>query len=426
MIRIPNICALALVAASSVFAQASFPLKSLTVSGNQRIAAERIVALSGLKIGAKVTKADFDEARSRLMATGAFENVGYAFKPSADNGGYDAVFQVVEIEQLYAYRFEDLPVPVEQLRATVRKISPLFTDEIPVGNLILDKFIAAIQAEVGPKIKVTAQLNSDLPGKTTIVFRPNTPLDHVVEVKFIGNQVLPSAPLMQAFMAVAGGIAYREPVIRALLQSSVAPLYESRGRMRVSFPKLETRPSLFAEGIMVVVTVDEGPSYSLGDVKLTGVASADLAEMQKTADLQSKDVADFDQVKAGMNRVLAKYRSRGFMLAAGKISRAVDDQDHKVNVTLTIDPGAPCTMGKLQILGLDPASGPVIRKMWTLKAGAPFSADYPDEFLEEIRKKQLFDNLGETRSETNVDEKTHAVDVKLYFSATPTVGSPRK
>ena len=34
------------------------------------------MAVSGLKIGASVTKADFDGARNRLLETGAFENVG--------------------------------------------------------------------------------------------------------------------------------------------------------------------------------------------------------------------------------------------------------------------------------------------------------------------------------------------------------------
>ena len=422
---IHNVCALAMVAAGAVFGQSAFPLESLRITGNQRIPVKQIIAASGLKIHAKVTKADFDDARARLMATGAFENVGYIFKPSAGNAGYDATFEVVEIDQLYAYRFEDLPVPADQLRETLRKVSPFFSDQIPVGNQILDKYVAAIQAQVGPKIKVTAQLNSDLPGKTMVVFRPNTPLDRVAEVKFVGNHVLPSAPLVEAFAGVAAGVAYREPVMRALLDSSVRPLYDARGRLRVSFPKIETRPSLFTEGVTVIVTVDEGPSYSLGDVQLTGIAAADLAEMQKAADLKAKDLADFDQVKAGMNRVLAKYRDRGFMSAAGKISRQVDDQNRTVNVTIAIEKGAIFTMGKLEILGLDSSSAPVIRKMWALKPGATFHAAYPDEFLDDIRKKQLFDNLGQTRSETSVDEKSHTADVKLFFIPAPS-DTPRK
>jgi hypothetical protein len=40
-------------------------------------------------------------------------------------------------------------------------------------------------------------------------------------------------------------------------------------------------------------------------------------------------------------------------------------------------------------------------------------------FLKDVRDQELFDNLGKTRSETKIDEKTHTVDVKLYFTGEP-------
>src|SRR5689334_11851502 len=60
-----------------------FPLETLRVEGAERIAPAKIIAASGLKIGQPITKADFEDARARLMATGAFESVGYQFDPSA-------------------------------------------------------------------------------------------------------------------------------------------------------------------------------------------------------------------------------------------------------------------------------------------------------------------------------------------------------
>ena len=417
--RIQNGCALILVAACTVFGQTAFPLENVKIQGNERIPPAKIIAVSGLKIGATVSKSEFDEARARLMATGAFESVGYIFKPSADNAGFDVTVEVVEVEQLFPYRFEDLPASEDQLRAALRKVSPLLSDEIPVTNQVLDKYIAAIQQVTESKTKITGKLEPDASGQMAIVFRPDVPRDLVAEVKFTGNQVLPVAPLIQAFAAVAVGTPYREATMRVLLESSVRPLYEARGRMHVSFPKIDTKPSLFAEGVAVIVTVDEGPSYSLGDVKITGVAPADQLEMEQAADVRSKDIADLGEVKAGLERVLTKYRSRGYLRASGKMARVVDDEARKVSVTLTVDPGARFSMGKLEILGLDVNSEPEIRKMWTLKAGEPFKPEYPDAFLDDIRKQQIFDNLGKTRSETRVDEKTRVVDVKLYFSSTP-------
>src|SRR5580700_3214269 len=55
--------------------QSAYPLETLKIQGNQRISSEKIIAASGLKIGATVEKADFDKARARLLAGGAFESV---------------------------------------------------------------------------------------------------------------------------------------------------------------------------------------------------------------------------------------------------------------------------------------------------------------------------------------------------------------
>jgi len=73
-------------------------------------------------------------------------------------------------------------------------------------------------------------------------------------------------------------------------------------------------------------------------------------------------------------------------------------------------------MGKLEIVGLDLLSEPAIRKIWSVRTGAPFEPDYPDSFLNDIREQGIFDNLGKTRAEVQIDEKTHIVAVTLHFS----------
>src|SRR5678810_837950 len=108
-----------------------YPFETLKIQGNQRISADRIVAASGLKLKAPVHKADFDAARGRLLESGAFESVGYSYKPSAANSGYDAAFEVVEVATLYPYRFEALPGSMDTLRAALRKQELLLGDRIP-------------------------------------------------------------------------------------------------------------------------------------------------------------------------------------------------------------------------------------------------------------------------------------------------------
>jgi len=169
----------------------------------------------------------------------------------------------------------------------------------------------------------------------------------------------------------------------------------------------------------VITTVDEGAAYNLGSVKFAGVPAKDSTELDRIANIQTGDVANFDDVRAGVDRVLARFRTRGYLKATSRLDRAIDDQAHKVDVTAAIDAGPQFTMGKLEIVGLDITSEPAIRKIWGVKPGAPFQPDYPDAFLNDIRAQDLFDNLGKTKAETSIDEKTHVVDVKLIFSGAP-------
>jgi len=39
-----------------------------------------------------------------------------------------------------------------------------------------------------------------------------------------------------------------------------------------------------------------------------------------------------------------------------------------------------------------------------------------------VRDEGIFDNLGKTRAETNIDENSHLVDVTLFFSGAGTPG----
>jgi outer membrane protein assembly factor BamA len=138
--------------------------------------------------------------------------------------------------------------------------------------------------------------------------------------------------------------------------------------------------------------------------------------MEKVADWRTGDIANFDDINAGLDRVKQRYYARGFLHVAAHADRSVDDANHTVNVSAMVDLGPQFLFGKLEINGLNLLSEPAVRKMWKLAPGKPFQPEYPDGFLASVRDEGIFDNLGKTRAETHVDEKNHVVDVTLFFS----------
>jgi outer membrane protein assembly factor BamA len=120
-----------------------------------------------------------------------------------------------------------------------------------------------------------------------------------------------------------------------------------------------------------------------------------------------------------VDRIKKSLSHEGYMRNDVQIVRKIDDAKKIVNLVLHIDEGPQFLFGTMRIEGLDLNGEAAIRKMWTHQEGTPYNPDYPDYFLRRVREESLFDNLGETRAETKIDDKTHIVNVTLYFKYAP-------
>lgn len=396
---------------------AQFPLETLRVEGNKRVPTAKIIAASALKIGRTVTKEDFEIARTRLIDSGAFVNVGYEFKPSAAGTGYDAVLEVKELAEYYPFRFEDLPAKDEAIRAALSQQNFIFTDQFPVTEAIVKRYTQAIEQFLGGNVRVVGKLgHPDGLTDLEVIFTAVGARPNVAQVAFTGNVVVPEDLLITTFSEAAVGVPYSDAEMRRRLDNSVRPLYDARGRIRVSFPTITTAKAERVDGVVVTVAVNEGVTYNLGQVRFQGVSASEASQLAKVADLKKGDIANFDDVKAGVERIHKRYRNNGYLHVSEKTEREVQDADHTVNVVITIDQGPQYRFGKLTIDGLDLFSEPVIRKMWGDREGKPFQPDFPDSFLARVRDENMFDNLGKTRAETDIDESSKIVDVTLHFT----------
>jgi outer membrane protein insertion porin family len=407
-------------AQKKVAAPQQWPIERLSVEGLKNYSQQQALAAAGLKIGQLAGQPDFEAARDRLLATGVFETVGYKFAPAAGSNGYWATFQVVEVEPVYPVRLEELNAPDAEIQAWLRKKDPFFGAKIPATEAFLKRHAAAVEeylASKGRTEKIVGKVVADSAEQFAIVFRPAAGAPKVAEVKFLGNEVVPSTTLLNSFAGVAYGTIYSEAAFRQMLDASVRPIYEARGRIRLAFPKIETEKAKNVEGLIVTVTVDEGASYELGNVTVEGETPVPAKELIKAGGFKSGDLANFDDINAGLDRMKKRLRREGYTKVSLHVDRHPDDKKKTVDLAIKPDLGPQYLFGKLAIEGLDILSEPAVRKLWTLKEGKPFNADYPDYFLEQIREQGLFDDLGKTRSALKVDEENRIVDVTLYFGA---------
>jgi outer membrane protein assembly factor BamA len=389
-----------------------FPLVRLTVEGNRNLRAEQVVAASGLKLGQMVAQKEFDAARERLMESGFFETAGYKYGPSADKSGYEAVVIVAEVQQAYPVRFDRMAKTEAELRSALSKADPLFGEKIPGTEATLRRYAKLLEPLAGEPVigRVVAEDTNDL----RIVFQPARMPPSVAEVRFADNEAIQTTTLQNTIAGAAIGAVWREDRFRQILEASIRPLYEARGRVRVAFPKIVTEPVADVNGVRVTVHVAEGETYTLGEIAVDW-EEGESKELLKAADLKQGDIANFDQIKAGLERMRARVRRNGYLKAEAVPERSIDDEKKTVSLKVQIHPGLRYVFSRLHIVGLDILTEPVIRKMWGLKEGQPFNPEYPDYFLNRVREDGVFDNLGKTRSEVKIDDKALAAEVTLYF-----------
>jgi outer membrane protein insertion porin family len=407
---------------------ARWPIESIVVEGNRIYKTDQVLTLSGLKVGEIAGRSEFEAARQRLLASGVFETVGYKFVPGP-NKGYAATFQVTEVEQVYPVLFEDLHVSTLDLESVLHAKDPLFMPEkLAATQPVLERYVKWIEAyltEKGLPEKIAASVTPGIPGDYQIVFRPARPLPSIAQVTFEGNKVVPQNVLRESVSPVAVGAPYTEDSFRQVLNASVRPTYEARGRLRVSFPTIRVEPDKDVKGVRVFVTVDEGESYELGKVTIDGPTPVPAESLLKTGDFKSGDIANLDNVNEGLDRIRKAIRHAGYMQSKVGMHRKIDDDKKVVNIAIEIIPGPQFTMAKVTFVGLDLDGEAEMKRIWTMKEGKPFNPDYPELFVKRVKDEGMFDDLGETKSDFKLNERDHTADVTITFKGSgPNNGRP--
>lgn len=391
-----------------------FPVETIAVTGSKFYPEPALRAVTGLKPGQQMDPAIFDAARQRLLDTGAFASVAGKYEPAPSQQGYAVVFEVVDIEQRVSYGFRGLEADPAALRAHLARKEPLFTDMLPGNEAVFQRFREHIAAFTGKKIR--SRTVSDRPDKIEVLFMAEDAAPTAIaEVDFTGNKVL-ATRVLQGAIGVAIGVEYTRERFAEILDNSIRPLYEARGRLRVAFPKVDTVAATGGvRGIKVTVTVEEGETYNFGAISVTGTDSMNQ-ELAKLAKLASGDLASMQAARDAEGRLVAAMRRGGYMNVDSKIQRQINDKEKTADLTFVVTPGPQYRFGKLLIEGLDVVSEPAVRKIWGMKPGQAFNAEYPDFFLAKVREENMFDDLRETRAVLTRNDKDRIVDVTLKFN----------
>jgi outer membrane protein assembly factor BamA len=391
---------------------ALFPIESIHIEGLKRLKPAQVIAASGLQPGQQADKPDFEAAQARLLATGMLASVGYRYAPGPKGQGYAVTFEVAEIDQVFPVKFEEIPGTEPELLKVLAAADPLFTNPVPGTVAVIKRLESILNAHLKSDPPIVGKVLADRPAETMLLFRPNRPRPTVASVSFKGNEAFTIAELQNKMAAVAIGTLFTEERFREMLNNQIRPIYETKGLLRVSFPRITATRNADLEGLDIAVEVVDGPEYKLDKVTLTGSGQGLLRE----GNFKEGELFRLHEVVDGLERIRASLRAEGYMKVATESTRTYNDEKKTVNMQIAVTQGKLYRMGRLTIQGLDITTEPEIRKMWGLKTGNPYRDGYPDKFLLRIKEDGIMDNLGETRAKLETDEARGLIHVTLLFA----------
>ena len=127
-------------------------------------------------------------------------------------------------------------------------------------------------------------------------------------------------------------------------------------------------------------------------MEIAGPSPLTPAALLKIGDFKTGDVANFDRVHEGLERIRLAVRREGYLKAKVTSERNINDEKKTVAIAVRIDPGPQYMMGQLTLVGLDLEGEAEMRRVWTMKEGKVFNPEYPDHFLTRIKEEGVFED----------------------------------
>jgi outer membrane protein insertion porin family len=394
-------------------------IRTIQVTGNQIYATGDILHVLGLKPRDRASTAIFEQARQKVQNLDIFSTVSFNFKyERGSTPGYDVVFTVAEDTQVFPLHFERLGADPNEIRAYLKTHVPFYSDRIPGTASVVQRYKAAVQDFLAERSKdpmrVRATVAADENSQLQVNFFPDAPIPTIYQVDVTGNQAIDKGVILRAVNDVAVGTPLTDARIKLILDGTIKPVYAARGYPLVSFPKVESEPAKNNLGVILKVTISDGPQFKFGPLRFRG-KGLEEDEIRAALTFKPGDLYSSEKVDTFRLELLRKLKRKGLLDATIDPETQADESKRVMNVIYNVIPGEPYKFQKLDIQGLDINSQPVIEKLWGEKPGQIFNPEYPDFFLKKVQEQGLFDNLANTHSDFTSDPATHNVTVHLNF-----------
>lgn len=416
-----------------------FLVKKISFDGVKTVSEDMLRTLIQTQVDSEVSEELLTkDVKSLYKDTGFFAEVKVDTQP-VEGGGLEIIYKVVEnpkISGLNIIGNDNLSIGKLKDEITLRP-DEIFSDrrrwesEQALRNAYHEKgyYLVGIQTHLDTKKNNDDDDDDDDETNTVqVTFEINEgPRVRIEEINFIGNDNISAKTLQKKLKTRTG-----KPFDQILFEEEDMSLnlrnyYQDRGFAQVMVVGYEKRFTDDKTGLILDITIDEGPEFVVGTYTLEVEAGAKslfsekkIRGMLDPAEGEIFNRGNFDESIAKLQQA---YLDKGYLLSEVLPTPAFNEADAVVDITLKINEGDIIIIGKVIITGLEKTEEHVVKRE------LDFLGIKSDELLDvkSLRKaRQRLFQMGSfiravdfVPSDTNEENRK---DLRVNIAETPRTG----
>lgn len=386
---------------------ATISIKTINITGNERIDASIINNYLKIKNGSEYNSAEINNSIKILYETGLFKKVDIDFKNNELNIKVEENPLIVDIIFEGNKKIDD-DILSSEISSTKRSIF----DKNKLNNdikRILDlyrrggRFLATVEPKIveqdNNRIKLIFQINEGKSAKIKKIY--------IIGSKRFNEEDLKSEIYSKEskYLSFNGGEIY-DPARIEYDKELLRRFYYSKG-----YPDFEVLSAVGeidrnSRWFDITFLIDEGEKYNFGDISITNnIKKIDTSKLNKVVKVKSGKLFNANLINSTIDNITNELAKEGFVFVDVRPLTKKNEEKKTIDIDFVIDESPRVYVGEIKIFGNTRTYDQIVRRELRLEEGDPFSLSKFERSIQRIRNLGYFEKVDVQKVKTNQPNK---------------------
>jgi outer membrane protein insertion porin family len=430
-----SLCAFLLFVAS--FAQSNVTIEKVEVRGNHRIPQDTIFYYIMSRAGDVYDQDKLLQDFRALYKTNLFKDVKVDVA-DGDTGKIitfiveeKPIIRSLDYEGIKSFKKSDILDKFSEEKLGLTIDSPFEPTKIKKAEKIIQNLLVLNGRPLGTVETVVTDIP---PNAVSIVFKVTEGEKvRIGKIEFTGNKVFDSGKLKKTLKLdkerglismFKGTDKYHHDKLLYDIEENVKTLYQQYGYLDMKYGEPAVRIVEGPRGFIplfrktkkqfyITIPVEEGPQYRVNSVAFDGNTLFKSEHLTNVIGLKKGDIANFKQMKDGMDAIKKMYGMYGYIDFDISPSVKYDSKNLLVDITFNVDQGKQYRVNQIEFFGNTRTRDKVLRREFILVEQEVFSQTLLDISIQRLNQLGLFEKIEEKDYEIKRNSQDATVDLNV-------------